>query len=65
MYIGCSPHVFLVLFLSCLAAIPTTILAEEHFDVSYLWHHDLDSVKKYQEQERSKIQKPESGIIIP
>ena len=50
MYIGCSPYVVFVLFLSCLAAIPTTTLADEHFDVSYLWHHDLDSVKKYREE---------------
>ena len=50
MYIGSSPRIFLVFILLCLVVIPTITFAEERFDVSYLWHHDLDSVKKYQQE---------------
>ncbi|MGD8589460.1 MAG: serine hydrolase [Chromatiales bacterium] len=50
MYIGCSPRVFAVFILLCLAVIPINSVAKEYFDVSYLWHHDLDSVKKYQQE---------------
>ena len=47
----CRTPLFLLVILSCLiAAVPSTILAGEHFDVSYLWHHELDSVEKYRSQ---------------
>jgi beta-lactamase class A len=50
MYRGCSPHVFFLFILSCLAVIPTSTLADNYFDVSYLWHHDAGSIEEYREQ---------------
>jgi beta-lactamase class A len=50
MYRGYSTPVFFLLVLSCLTAIPSTTAAGEHFDVSYLWHHEADSVEKYRNE---------------
>ncbi|MEJ2309141.1 MAG: serine hydrolase [Gammaproteobacteria bacterium] len=50
MYRGYNTHVFYLLILSCLIAIPSTTVAGEHFDVSYLWHHEADSVEKYRSE---------------
>jgi beta-lactamase class A len=50
MYRGCSPHVLFLFFVSCLAVIPSNTLATDHFDVSYLWHHDVGSIKDYREK---------------
>jgi len=47
MYYGRSIPLFFLLILSWLTAIPTSALAGEHYDVSYLWHHEADSVEKY------------------
>ncbi len=47
---GCRPPLYFLLILSCLIAVPSTSVAAEHFDVSYLWHHELDSVENYREQ---------------
>ncbi|MGD8589633.1 MAG: serine hydrolase [Chromatiales bacterium] len=50
MYRGCGTHIFLLFILSCLAFTPSDTMADNHFDVSYLWHHDVDSIKEYRKQ---------------
>ena len=47
---GCRPPLYFLLILSCLIAVPSTAVAAEHFDVSYLWHSELDSVENYREK---------------
>jgi len=50
MYRGCSTPVLFFFILTCLSAIPSISMAKEHFDVSYLWHHDAGSVEKYRNE---------------
>ena len=50
MYRGCSLHVIFLFIVSCLAVIPLNTLAADHYDVSYLWHSNLENVQEYREQ---------------
>ena len=45
--VSVSPKVIALLGL---AATPAATLAEDHYDVSYLWHRDISSVRDYRER---------------
>jgi len=50
MYSGYRTPLFFLLILTWLVAIPSISVAGEHYDVSYLWHHEADSVEKYRDE---------------
>ncbi|MGD9357216.1 MAG: serine hydrolase, partial [Chromatiales bacterium] len=50
MYPVRSTHLFYLLILSWLAALPSTAMGGEHYDISYLWHQEAESVEKYRSQ---------------
>ena len=45
-----KPVFYWLIALLGLAATPTATLAEDHYDVSYLWHRDISSVRDYRER---------------
>ena len=50
MYPVRNTPLFFLLILSWLVAIPSITMAGEHYDVSYLWHQEAESVEKYRSQ---------------
>ena len=44
------PFLYLLVVLPCLAALPSTALAADRFDVSYLWNQNVDSIMDYRER---------------
>jgi beta-lactamase class A len=50
MYPVCSAPLFYLLIFTWLAAIPSAAVAGEHYDVSYLWHQEAESVENYRSQ---------------